>query len=85
MISFAGVPKTIDNDIPLIDFSFGFNTSVEEAAKYIMNAHTLATSFKNGIGVVKLMGRYCGFIAKDASLSNGDVDFCLIPELPFEF
>jgi len=35
MISFAGVPKTIDNDIPLIDFSFGFNTSVEEAAGYI--------------------------------------------------
>ena len=35
MISFAGVPKTIDNDIPLIDYSFGFNTSVEEAATYI--------------------------------------------------
>lgn len=84
MISFAGVPKTIDNDIPLIDYSFGFHTSVEEATHYISNAVTLANSFKNGIGLVKLMGRYCGFIAKKASLSSGNVDFCLIPELPFE-
>ena len=32
VISFAGIPKTIDNDIPLIDYSFGFNTSVEIAS-----------------------------------------------------
>ena len=38
----------------------------------------------NGVGVVKLMGRYSGFIAMQASLINNDVDFCLIPELPFE-
>jgi len=35
VISLAGVPKTIDNDIPLIDYSFGFNTSVEIAEKMI--------------------------------------------------
>ena len=27
-ISICGIPKTIDNDIPLIDRSFGFETSV---------------------------------------------------------
>ena len=35
VISFAGIPKTIDNDIPLIDHSFGFNTSVEIASNMI--------------------------------------------------
>ena len=63
VISFAGVPKTIDNDIPLIDFSFGFNTSVEMASNMIQAAYVEATSVKNGVGVVKLMGRYAGFIA----------------------
>ena len=84
VISFAGIPKTIDNDIPLIDYSFGFNTSVEIASNMIDAAYTEATSSYNGIGVVKLMGRYAGFIAHSASLANNDVDFCIIPELPYE-
>lgn len=79
-----GVPKTIDNDIPLIDYSFGFHTSVEIAAKMINAAHVEATSVINGVGLVKLMGRYSGFIAMQASLANNSVDFCLVPEVPFE-
>ena len=63
VISFIGVPKTIDNDIPLIDFSFGFHTSVEVAAKMVKAASTEAKSVMNGVGLVKLMGRYSGFIA----------------------
>ena len=43
-----------------------------------------AKSVQNGVGLVKLMGRYSGFIAQFASLANNAVDFCLIPELPFE-
>ena len=84
VISFAGIPKTIDNDIPLIDYSFGFNTSVEVASQMIDAAYTEAVSSYNGIGIVKLMGRYAGFIAHAASLANNEVDFCLIPELPYE-
>ena len=84
VISFAGIPKTIDNDIPLIDYSFGFKTSVEIASTMIDAAYTEAVSSYNGIGVVKLMGRYAGFIAHAASLANNDVDFCIIPELPYE-
>ena len=63
VISFAGIPKTIDNDIPLIDYSFGFNTSVEIATTMIDAAYTESQSSYNGIGIVKLMGRYAGFIA----------------------
>jgi 6-phosphofructokinase 1 len=79
-----GVPKTIDNDIPLIDYSFGFNTSVEVATKMIDSALVEAQSVMHGVGMVKLMGRYSGFIAMQASLANNSVDFTLIPELPFE-
>ncbi|CAN1148028.1 ATP-dependent 6-phosphofructokinase 3 [Linum perenne] len=79
----AGIPKTIDNDIPVIDKSFGFDTAVEEAQRAINAAHVEAESAENGIGVVKLMGRYSGFIAMYATLASRDVDCCLIPESPF--
>ncbi|XP_054794825.1 ATP-dependent 6-phosphofructokinase 6-like [Prosopis cineraria] len=79
----AGIPKTIDNDIPVIDKSFGFDTAVEEAQRAINAAHVEASSIENGIGVVKLMGRYSGFIAMYATLASRDVDCCLIPESPF--
>jgi 6-phosphofructokinase 1 len=84
MISFVGIPKTIDNDIPLIDSSFGFNTSCEVAARMIEAAYVEATNAQNGVGLVKLMGRYSGFIARNAALANGNVDICLVPELTFE-
>lgn len=82
-VAVAGIPKTIDNDIAVIDKSFGFDTAVEEAQRAINAAHVEAESAENGIGVVKLMGRYSGFIAMYATLASRDVDCCLIPESPF--
>ncbi|KAJ8445843.1 hypothetical protein Cgig2_027924 [Carnegiea gigantea] len=79
----AGIPKTIDNDIPVIDRSFGFDTAVEEAQRAINAAHVEAESSENCVGLVKLMGRYSGFIAMYATLASRDVDCCLIPESPF--
>ena len=84
VVSFVGIPKTIDNDIPIIDYSFGFNTACQVAERMIETAYVEATNAINGVGLVKLMGRYCGFIARNASIANGNVDFCLVPELPFE-
>ncbi|KAI5670291.1 hypothetical protein M9H77_10655 [Catharanthus roseus] len=82
-VSVVGIPKTIDNDIAVIDKSFGFDTAVEEAQRAINAAHVEAECVENGVGIVKLMGRYSGFIAMFATLANGDVDCCLIPESPF--
>ena len=82
-IIIAGIPKTIDNDIPIIDRSFGFESSVEQAVKTIQSANVEANSVKNGIGLVKLFGRSCGFIALKASLASRDVNICLIPESGF--
>ena len=83
-LAVIGVPKTIDNDIPYIDHSFGFQTAFSRATDSIQAAHTEASSTPNGVGLVKLMGRHSGFIASYASLANHDVDFVLIPEVPFE-
>jgi 6-phosphofructokinase 1 len=82
-IGVIGVPKTIDNDISYTDTSFGFVTAVSEARTAIYSAHTEAQGARNGIGLVKLMGRESGFIAAYASITNGDVNFCLIPEMRF--
>ncbi len=78
-----GVPKTIDNDISYIDRSFGFLTAVSEARKAIASAHSEAYGARNGVGLVKLMGRDSGFIAAHSVLSENEVNFCLIPEVPF--
>lgn len=82
-ISVVGIPKTIDNDIPFVTRTFGFLTAVQEAAKVLDNAHTEARSVENGIALVKLMGRNAGFIAAGATIANQDVNFTLIPEVPF--
>ena len=82
-IGVIGIPKTIDNDISYVDASFGFETAVAESRTAIYSAHTEATGARNGIGLVKLMGRQAGFIAAYAALANNDVNFCLVPEVRF--
>lgn len=82
-ISIVGIPKTIDNDINFIPHSFGFETAVDKAADAIRCAHIEAASVLNGIGIVKLMGRESGFIAANAALSMREVNFVLVPEVPF--
>lgn len=82
-VSVVGIPKTIDNDIPYIDQSFGFQTAVAEATKSIQAAGVEARSAPGGIGLVKLMGRHSGFIACYATLAKDDADYVLIPEVPF--
>lgn len=82
-ISIVGIPKTIDNDIQYIDKSFGFDTAYSKAVEAITVAHTEARGVENGVGVVKLMGRHSGFIACHAALATSQVNFVLIPEVPF--
>jgi len=82
-IAVVGVPKTIDNDIPVIDHSFGFQTAIDEAARFLEAAQVEAGSAPHGVGLVKLMGREAGYIACYAALASGDADFVLIPEVRF--
>jgi len=82
-ISVIGVPKTIDNDISHVDQSFGFVTAVAESTTASYSAHVEAEGARNGIGLIKLMGRESGFIAAYATLANNDINFCLVPEVRF--
>ena len=84
LISVIGVPKTIDNDILYMDKSFGFETAFGVAYESVLCAHTEARCARNGIGLVKLMGRDSGWIATSAALATSVANVVLIPEVPFE-
>jgi 6-phosphofructokinase 1 len=81
-IGVVGVPKTIDNDIHFIDRSFGYESAYSAAVDFIKTAHVEATGAKDGIGLVKVMGRHSGFVACNAVLASGRADLVLIPEMP---
>jgi 6-phosphofructokinase 1 len=83
-LSVVGIPKTIDNDVAFVWRTFGYGTAVEEATKVLDRAHTEARSVENGISLVKLMGRHAGFITVGATVASQDVNFILVPEVPFK-
>jgi len=83
-LAVVGVPKTIDNDINYVYKTFGFDSAVSFAKQALDAAHVEATGHPNGIGLVKVMGRDSGFIAAFASLASVNVNFALIPEIPFD-
>lgn len=82
-IAVIGVPKTIDNDINFVYKTFGFDTAVSFAKQAMDAAHNEAKGHPNGIGLVKVMGRDSGFIAAYATLASINVNYCLVPEVPF--
>ncbi len=75
----VGVPKTIDNDVPGTDYTFGFDTAVEVATMAIDRLHTTARSH-NRVMVVEVMGRDAGWIATFAGMAGG-ADLILVPEV----
>ena len=83
-LAVVGIPKTIDSDIPFVSRSFGFLTAVQEAARVLDRAHTEVRSVQNGIAMVKLMGRHAGFLTGAATVASQNVNFALIPEVPFK-
>jgi len=83
-IAIVGIPKTIDNDIAFCTRSFGYSSALERARIALDCAHEEARGARNGIGLVKLMGRHAGFVSAGATLASGEVNFVLIPEVPFD-
>lgn len=82
-LAVIGIPKTIDNDVSFVQKTFGFETAVSEAKRSIYAAHVEAAGARNGIGLVKVMGRDSGFIAAFSALVGTRVNFCLVPEVEF--
>ncbi len=83
-IAIVGIPKTIDNDITFVYKTFGFDTAVEVVRSAVDGAHVEAIGAVNGVGLVKVMGRDSGFIAAYGTLASSQVNFCLVPEVPFD-
>ena len=79
-VKIVGVPKTIDNDLAMTDYTFGFDTAVNIAMDAIDRVHTTAESH-NRVMVVEVMGRHTGWIAIQSGIAGG-ADITLIPEKP---
>jgi ATP-dependent phosphofructokinase / diphosphate-dependent phosphofructokinase len=77
-----GVPKTIDNDLPATDRTFGFDSAVAVVAEALGRLRTTARSHGR-VMIVETMGRYAGWIALEGGIGGG-ADVILIPELPYD-
>ena len=81
-IRFMGVPKTIDNDLSMTDYTFGFQTAVQICTDAIDKLVTTAASH-NRVFILEVMGRDAGWIALHSAIAGG-ADVCLIPEIPYD-
>ncbi len=88
---FMGVPKTIDNDLPVTDHCPGYGS----AAKYIATSMKEIIRDNESFGVekpticiVEIMGRHAGWLTAAAALSRGDdctgPDAIYLPEVTFD-
>jgi ATP-dependent phosphofructokinase / diphosphate-dependent phosphofructokinase len=77
----VGVPKTIDNDVSVTDYTVGFDTAVHISTEAIDRLHTTAESHHRA-AVVEVMGRNAGWIALHSGMAGG-ANAILMPGRPF--
>ena len=82
-IKLVGIPKSIDNDMPIIDKNFRLESAIQESVRTKRAANVEANSNLNGIGLVKLFGRSSGFVAMLSTLAARDVNISIISKIPF--
>ncbi len=80
-VKVVGVPKTIDNDLPCTERTFGFDTAMAMATEAVDRIHTTAESHHR-VMALEVMGRYAGWIALHSGIAGG-ADAILIPEIPY--
>ena len=81
-VNVVGIPKTIDNDLALTDYTFGFDTAISVATEGLDRVRTTGMSHHR-IMVVEIMGRGAGWMALHAGIA-GAADVILIPEIPYD-
>ena len=81
-VKVVGIPKTIDNDLALTDYTFGFDTAISVATDGLDRVRTTGMSHHR-IMVVEIMGRGAGWMALHAGIA-GAADAILIPEIPYD-
>lgn len=80
-VEMIGIPKTIDNDTPLTEFSVGFNTACQVCTNALDDLMTTARSHHRAL-ILEVMGRDAGHLAIHSALA-GFADICLVPEIPY--
>ena len=81
-IKMVGIPKTIDNDTPITEFSVGFNSAVQVCMDAVDSLNLTARSHHRAL-ILEVMGRDAGHLAMHAALA-GMADVCLVPEIPYK-
>jgi len=80
-IPFMGIPATIDNDLPLNEYTIGVDTALNVIRSAIDDIRDTASSFSRAF-VIETMGRECGYLALTSAIANG-AEMCLIPEVKY--
>ncbi len=88
---FIGVPKTIDNDLPVTDHCPGYGSAAKYIAasmKEIIRDNESFGADKPTVCIVEIMGRHAGWLTAAAALAKGDdctgVDAIYLPEVIFD-
>jgi 6-phosphofructokinase 1 len=81
-VPFAGIPATIDNDIPGTDYCLGVDTALNMIRNNVDSIRDTANSFSRAF-VVETMGRHCGYLAMASAVTSG-ASICLVPELEYD-
>jgi 6-phosphofructokinase 1 len=81
-VPFAGIPATIDNDIPGTDYCLGVDTALNVIRESIDSIRDTAQSFSRAF-VIETMGRHCGYLAMASALASG-AEICLVPEIDYD-
>jgi len=87
-MNFIGIPKTVDNDLQVIDHAPGFGSAARYIATSVLESYLDSMVYtNNGIFITETMGRDAGWLAASGALAtyNGRrcADIVLLPEVPF--
>ena len=80
-VKMVGIPKTIDNDTPLTQYSVGFNSACQVCTEAIDALWKTARSHQRAL-ILEVMGRDAGHLAMYSAVA-GFADVCLVPEIPY--
>jgi 6-phosphofructokinase 1 len=81
-VNVVGIPKTIDNDVPATEITFGYRTALDHIMLSLDALHTTAFSHDR-VMILEVMGRYAGWLALEGGIA-GSADVILIPEVPYD-
>ena len=88
-VAFVGIPKTVDNDLEVIDHAPGFGSAARYIAVSVLESYLDSLVYtNNGIFITETMGRDAGWLAASSATAMYNkkrcADIILLPEIPFD-